>query len=60
MGKGGDAIVAILTAVIGVAIVAVLVGQNSQTGSVISSFGDAFSKILQVAVSPVTGNSQGS
>lgn len=48
-------IVGILTAVIGVAIVAALVGKNSQTSSVISSAGQAFSGILGTALSPVGG-----
>lgn len=60
MSNGVTALVSILTAIVGVAIVAVIVGQNSQTGSVIQSFGQAFSSILQVAVSPVTGGNQGS
>ena len=52
-----EGLVAIATAVIGVAIIAVLVGKNSQTSSVIKQAGSSFSSILQAAVSPVGGGS---
>ncbi len=48
-------IVGILTAVIGVAIVAVLVSQQAQTAGVLTAGGNAFTNILKAAVSPVTG-----
>jgi hypothetical protein len=51
------AMVTIATAIVGVAIVAVLVSKNAQTGSVISAAGSAFGQDLGVAVSPVTGSS---
>ncbi len=54
-----ESVVTILTAIIGVAILAVLVSRNSNTSGVLSSAGDAFSNVLGVAVSPVTGNSFG-
>jgi hypothetical protein len=47
--------VTIATALIGVAIVAVLVSRNAQTGSVISAAGQAFAGDLTAAVSPVVG-----
>lgn len=50
-----EALVAIATAVIGIAIIAVLVGRQSQTASVISSAGSAFTGIIREAVSPVSG-----
>ncbi|HXT74610.1 MAG TPA: hypothetical protein VN785_12225 [Candidatus Angelobacter sp.] len=50
-----EAVVAIATAVIGIAIIAVLVGRQSQTSSVISSAGSAFSNIIRQAVAPVSG-----
>lgn len=50
-----EAVVAIATAVIGIAIIAVLVGRQSQTSSVISSAGSAFSNIIRQAVLPVSG-----
>lgn len=52
-------IVTITTAIIGVAIIAVLVGSNSQTASVLGAAGNAFSKALGTAVSPVTGGTTG-
>lgn len=54
-----NSIAAILTAVIGLAIVAVLVGQNSQTSSVVQSAGTGFSSIIQAATGPATGNTNG-
>ena len=55
LDKGLEGVISLMTAIIGVAIVAVLVSKNSNTGSIISSFGTAFSGILSTAVSPVTG-----
>jgi hypothetical protein len=52
-----EAVVTILTAIVGVAILAVLVGQKSQTASVIQAAGSAFGNSLAVAESPVTGAS---
>lgn len=49
--------VTIATALIGVAIVAVLVSNNAQTGNVITAAGKAFAGDLAAAVSPVTGGS---
>lgn len=50
------AVVSILTAVVGVAILATIVSKNSNTAGVISAGGSAFSGILGTALSPVTGN----
>lgn len=47
----------ILTAVIGVAIVAVIFSKKANTSGVIQAAGSAFSGILGVAVSPITGAS---
>lgn len=49
-------IVSILTAIVGVAIIATLVSRNSDTANVITAGGSAFSGILGTALSPVTGN----
>lgn len=54
-GHFGDQIVAILTAIIGVAIVAVIVSKRSDTTNVISAASNAFSNAIGVAVSPITG-----
>lgn len=43
-------------AIVGVAILAVLVSRKSQTAAIIQNVGSAFSNSLGVAVSPVTGN----
>lgn len=55
MSHLGDQIVAILTAIVGVAIVAVIVSRNSNTANVISSASSAFATALSTAVSPITG-----
>jgi hypothetical protein len=59
MNGGIGAIVGIATAIVGVAILAVLVSKNAQTPQVVSSFGSAFSQALGAAVSPVTGGGIG-
>lgn len=48
-------IVTVLTAVIGLAIIATLVSKNAQTGQVITQSGQAFGSVLQAAESPVSG-----
>lgn len=55
----GTAVVSILMAVIGVAIIAVLVSSNAQTANVLKAGGNAFSGILGSALSPVTGTGIG-
>lgn len=54
-----NSLVTIATAIVGVAILAVLVSRNSQTPAVIQSAGNAFSVALQAATGPVTGGVQG-
>lgn len=53
-------LVTIATALTGVAIVAVLVSNNAQTGNVIKAATAGFASDLSAAVSPVTGGSSGS
>lgn len=48
-------VVTVLTAIIGVAIIAVLVSKNANTSGVISAGGSAFSSALGTALSPVVG-----
>ena len=48
-------IVAIATAVIGLAIIAVLVSKQSNTSGVIGSLSSGFSQIIGAAVGPVGG-----
>lgn len=55
MGNTVGQIVTVLTAIVGVAILSVLVSKNSDTSKVVKSFGDAFSGALQAATAPVTG-----
>lgn len=56
MNNIGASITAIAVAIIGVAIVAVIVSSNAQTPQVLQAAGSAFGGILQVAVSPVTNS----
>lgn len=51
-----NSIVTVATAIIGVAILAVLVSKNSNTTGVIQAGGNAFGNALGVALSPVSGN----
>lgn len=60
MNEIGHAIVGVFLALVALAVVSVLVGQNAQTSSVISSIGTAFGGAIQAAVSPVAGTSNGS
>lgn len=46
-------VVAVATAIVGIAIIAVLVSKNSETVNVIKTAGDAFAQDLKVVVSPV-------
>jgi hypothetical protein len=50
------AVVSVLVAMVGVAIIAVLVSKNAQTPAVLQASGSAFSGILKAAVSPVSGS----
>jgi len=49
----------VLVAIVGVAIIAVLVSKNAQTGQVLQAGGSSFSQMLGTALSPVTGSSGG-
>ena len=50
--------VSVFTAIIGVAIVAVILSKNAATGSVIQAATGGLGSLLQIAVSPITsGNS---
>jgi hypothetical protein len=50
-------LVTVATAIIGVAILAVLVSSKSQTGNVIKAAGTAFSQDLGAALSPISSGS---
>lgn len=47
--------VTVATAIIGLAIIAVLVSKNANTSNVIGAGGSAFSRALATAEAPVTG-----
>lgn len=49
-------IVTIATAIIGVAILSVLVSNKSNTSGVLGAFGNMFANMLSAATGPVTGN----
>ncbi|ATS92585.1 hypothetical protein GC1_00017 [Gluconobacter phage GC1] len=53
MGKFGEQAIEVVSMIISVAILAVIVGKNSQTSSVIESAGSALSSILNSAMKPV-------
>lgn len=59
MGSAGEQVVTVFVAIVGVAILAVIVSKNSATASVIKATGDAFSGGLGVALSPITGRGVG-
>jgi hypothetical protein len=52
-----EPVVTILAGIIGIAIIAVLVSQKSNTAGVFSAAGGAFANAVSAAVSPVTGAS---
>lgn len=57
MDKWIESVVSVAVAIVGVAIIAVLVSRQANTAGVVSSAGSAFSSILKAATSPVTGGS---
>lgn len=60
MGNGWNTIVTIASAIVGVAIIAVIVSNNAQTASVIKAATGGFAKDLGAAVSPIVGASSSS
>lgn len=52
-----EPVVTVLVGIIGIAMVAVLVSNKSNTSGVFAAAGGAFSNAVSAAVSPVTGNS---
>ena len=57
MREIGADVVLLVSGILTLAIIAVLVGRNSQTGSVITSSGNALSSVITAAVAPVSGSS---
>ena len=54
-----NAMVAVVTSIVGLAIIAVLISRNANTAGVITSAGGALSTDIATAVSPVTGSGSG-
>ena len=59
MSQMTEQVSAILMAVVGVAILAVLVSRNANTSGVLQAGGSAFAAILGAAEAPVTGGGAG-
>lgn len=57
MGNGGAMLLAGFTALLTVAVVAVILSQNAQTAQVIQALGSAASTSIGAAVAPVTQSS---
>lgn len=57
MSHFGEQVVSVATAILGVAMVAVIVSRNANTSAVITSASNAFAQALSTAVSPVSGAS---
>ncbi len=55
MNRWLEQIVVVLTAIVGLAMLSVLVSKNAQTGNIITTAGTAFANAIGAAVSPVTG-----
>lgn len=55
MNNAVGQIVTVLTAIVGVAIVATLVSRRSQTPAVIDSFWSGFASSLEAATGPISG-----
>jgi hypothetical protein len=59
MSDAGATIVAVLAALVGLAIVAVIVSKNAQTPQVIQAGGSALASVIGAAVAPVSNNNFG-
>lgn len=56
LNEAWQGIITVLLAIVGIAIVAVLVSQKAQTGQVIGAAASGFAADLEAAVSPITGS----
>lgn len=56
MGKMGEQLTVVLLAIVGVAVIAVILSKNSDTSNVIAAAGSGFSQSLAAALSPVASN----
>jgi len=55
--EAGNLVSAVVAGILGIAIVAVIVGRNAQTANVITSGGSALSSVIGAAVAPVSAGS---
>jgi len=55
--EAGRAILAIVSSIVGLAIISVILSQQAQTGSIISASGTALSGVISAATAPVSGAS---
>lgn len=55
-GAVGTALVSIIMAIIGVAVIALILSPAAQTGQVLQAGGSAFAGVLNAAISPVTNS----
>ncbi|HEY6019402.1 MAG TPA: hypothetical protein VIY48_05685 [Candidatus Paceibacterota bacterium] len=55
MSKIGEQVTVVALAIVGVAVLAVILSKNSNTTGVIGAAGSGFSQALAAALSPVTG-----
>lgn len=58
MNQIGPGVVTIIGGIIGLAIVAVLVSQQAQTGTILSQAGGSLAKVIGAAVAPVSNGNQ--
>ena len=59
MDKIGGSVIAVVTGIITLAVVAVIFSQRAQTPAVLQSGGSALASVIGAAVSPVSGASVG-
>jgi hypothetical protein len=59
MDNIGPTFIAVLTSIVGLAMVAVIVSKRAQTPSVIQAGGAALASVIGAAVTPVTGGNGG-
>ncbi len=57
MGNMGQQITVVIMAIVGVAVLSVILSRNANTSNVIAAAGSGFDKLLGAAISPVAGNS---
>lgn len=55
LNEAWSGVITVLLAIVGIAIVAVLVSQQSQTANVVGAAAKGFAADIEAAVSPVTG-----